>query len=516
MGAPVEPEVPDVGGEVAREEREHAADVVVVDVGDHRDVDVAVGRVEATQPRLEERPGVGRAPVHEHPPRRTRGAWALDEEAVAQPCGQHLHVDRRRHAWSPLPPPPQTRAATRGCPVLGRACPVRPRFRRPAARTYHVPMPGESLFNALEPLLEQVSKPIQYVGGELNSTVKDWNVGGHGPDGEELTTRWALMYPDAYEVGRAQPGRHDPLRGAQRAARRPRRAHVCRVARPRGPDARARACRSSPSTRTASVRDFDLFGLSVLDRARLHQHAHRARPRRHPAARGRPRPTTTRSSSPAATRRSTPSRSPTSSTPPSSATARRPCSRSPTSSAPGRREGRAGWPRASCCCAWPAPAGSTCPRSTTSPTCPTAGSSGSPRAADAPGVPWRVSKHTVMDLDAWPYPKQPLVPLAESVHERMSVEIFRGCTRGCRFCQAGMITRPVRERSHHRHRRDGRARPGRNGFRGGRAAVAVARPTTPRSPTSPRAWPTATRAPRPGCRCRRPASTRSTSTSPTS
>ncbi len=51
-----------------------------------------------------------------------------------------------------------------------------------------------------------------------------------------------------------------------------------------------------------------------------------------------------------------------------------------------------------------------------------------------------------MDLDEWPYPKQPLVPLAETVHERMSVEIFRGCTRGCRFCQAGMITRPVRER----------------------------------------------------------------------
>jgi radical SAM family uncharacterized protein len=62
-------------------------------------------------------------------------------------------------------------------------------------------------------------------------------------------------------------------------------------------------------------------------------------------------------------------------------------------------------------------------------------------------VPSMVAKRTTMDLDEWPYPKQPLVPLAESVHERMSVEIFRGCTRGCRFCQAGMITRPVRERS---------------------------------------------------------------------
>ncbi|HNN47488.1 MAG TPA: TIGR03960 family B12-binding radical SAM protein, partial [Marmoricola sp.] len=64
-----------------------------------------------------------------------------------------------------------------------------------------------------------------------------------------------------------------------------------------------------------------------------------------------------------------------------------------------------------------------------------------------PGVPDRIRKHTLMDLDAWPYPRNPLVPLAETVHERFSVEIFRGCTRGCRFCQAGMITRPVRERS---------------------------------------------------------------------
>lgn len=64
----------------------------------------------------------------------------------------------------------------------------------------------------------------------------------------------------------------------------------------------------------------------------------------------------------------------------------------------------------------------------------------------AAGVPEKVRKN-VVDIDRWLYPRRPIVPFCEAVHDRLNVELFRGCTRGCRFCQAGMICRPVRERS---------------------------------------------------------------------
>jgi radical SAM family uncharacterized protein/radical SAM-linked protein len=67
--------------------------------------------------------------------------------------------------------------------------------------------------------------------------------------------------------------------------------------------------------------------------------------------------------------------------------------------------------------------------------------------APDPGTPDRVVRRYLKDLDTAPYPTQPIVPFMNTVHDRVAMEIARGCTRGCRFCQAGYIYRPVRERS---------------------------------------------------------------------
>ena len=67
----------------------------------------------------------------------------------------------------------------------------------PARSRKYATMPVESVFPQLEALLPHVQKPIQYVGGELNSTVKPWDA---------CDVRWALMYPDAYEVGLPNQG----------------------------------------------------------------------------------------------------------------------------------------------------------------------------------------------------------------------------------------------------------------------------------------------------------------------
>jgi len=63
------------------------------------------------------------------------------------------------------------------------------------------------------------------------------------------------------------------------------------------------------------------------------------------------------------------------------------------------------------------------------------------------GVPARVRKRIEPDLDLAAYPETVPLPFTEAVHDRIVLEIMRGCTRGCRFCQAGMLYRPVRERS---------------------------------------------------------------------
>ncbi|MGH3436284.1 MAG: TIGR03960 family B12-binding radical SAM protein [Sciscionella sp.] len=294
-------------------------------------------------------------------------------------------------------------------------------------------MSVESVFSQLEPLLPRVSKPVQYVGGERNATLKDWDA---------AAVRWALMYPDAYEVGLPNQGvmiLYEILNEL--------------------PDVLAERTYSVWPDLEALMREhgvpqftvenhrpvgvFDVLGVSfatelgytnlltALDLAGIPLHA-ADRTIAHPVvlAGGH------------------------------SAFNPEPVADFIDAAVLGdgeeavleitgivrrfKREGAPGG-RAELLLRLAETGCVYVPRYYDVDYHPD-GSLAEVRP-NSERVPPRVAKRTTMDLDAWAYPKKPLVPLAESVHERMSVEIFRGCTRGCRFCQAGMITRPVRERS---------------------------------------------------------------------
>lgn len=80
------------------------------------------------------------------------------------------------------------------------------------------------------------------------------------------------------------------------------------------------------------------------------------------------------------------------------------------------------------------------------------------------GIPEKVTKRVESDLDKAYYPDRFVVPFLETVHDRAMVELFRGCIRGCRFCQAGFIYRPIREKSTELADKQARALCGQTGY----------------------------------------------------